>query len=234
MFVPLYDDNYLRRIRFQFVTFGLILVNVAVFILTAGQVDSSIASSFALVPTELFAEGIGPNIPGERYDAIAVPERYTLLTYMFMHGDIFHIGGNMLFLWVFGDNVEDAMGHVKFLIFYLACGFFAGLAHSWMLPNSALPLIGASGAVSGVIAAYLILHPRVNVWVLFLRLIPLKVSAFLALGAWIIMNVTMLFIPSVGPIAWWAHVGGMIAGAVLVVFLKRPDVPLFDGLMKRS
>ena len=96
---------------------------------------------------------------------------------MFFHGDILHLVGNMLFLWVFGDNVEDAMGHVRFLIFYLACGVFAGLIHAWMVPDTDSPLIGASGAVAGVIAAYLMLHPRVSVWVLAFKVIPLRISA---------------------------------------------------------
>ena len=112
----------------------------------------------------------------------AVPERLTLLSYMFFHGDILHLAGNMLFLWVFGDNVEDAMGHIKFLIFYLACGVIAGLVHAWVVPTSDAPLIGASGAVAGVIAAYLMLHPRVRVWVLALKAIPLRISAAFALG----------------------------------------------------
>ena len=234
MFVPVYDNNALTNIRFQFVTIGLILINVIVFVLTATKIDAQTATSFALVPTELFSEGIGPNIPGERFDTIPVPERYTLLSYMFIHGDIFHIGGNMLFLWVFGDNVEDAMGHMRFLIFYLLCGVIAGLAHSWMLPQSGQPLIGASGAVAGVIAAYLILHPKVTVWVLLLRVIPIKISALIALGLWIAMNFAMVFVPGVSPVAWWAHVGGIVAGAVLVVFMKRAEVPLFDGFLRRT
>src|SRR3546814_10177681 len=91
-----------------------------------------------------------------------MPERFTLITYMFIHGNWIHLLGNMLFLWVFGDNVEDAMGHIRFIMFYLMCGIFAALLHSWMLPDSDLPLIGASGAVAGIIAAYLILHPKVK------------------------------------------------------------------------
>ena len=133
-----------------------------------------------------------------------------------------------------GDNVEDAMGHWRFLVFYLLCGVIAGLVHSWMLPQSGLPLIGASGAVAGVIAAYLILHPKVTVWVLLLRVIPLKISALIALGLWIVMNFAMALMPAASPIAWWAHVGGIIAGAVLVVLMKRRDVALFDGLMTGS
>jgi membrane associated rhomboid family serine protease len=157
-----------------------------------------------------------------------VPERLTLISYMFFHGDILHLAGNMLFLWVFGDNVEDAMGHVKYLIFYLACGVFAGLTHAWMVPDSDSPLIGASGAVAGVIAAYLMLHPRVRVWVLALKAIPLRISAAFALGLWILIQVVMVLLPQVGPVAWWAHIGGLLAGAVLVVFMRRSGVPLFD------
>ena len=224
----------LISIRFQFITVILILINIGVFVLTATQIGAQIASSFALVPAELFGEGFGPNITTDRFDSIPVPERYTLLSYMFMHGGMLHIGGNMLFLWVFGDNVEDAMGHWRFLTFYLLCGVFAGLVHAWVAPHSGIPLIGASGAVAGVIAAYLILHPKVTVWVLFLRIIPLKVTALIALGLWIVMNFSMALMPEVGPVAWWAHVGGIIAGAVLVVFMKRRDVPLFDGYLSRD
>jgi membrane associated rhomboid family serine protease len=147
---------------------------------------------------------------------------------MFFHADVFHLVGNMLFLWVFGDNVEDAMGHFKFLFFYLACGIFAALFHSWMLPNSQLPLIGASGAVAGVIAAYLMLHPRVSVWVLAFKVIPLRITAGIALGIWIAFQVVMIVLADVGPTAWWAHIGGLIAGGVLIIFLRRPGVPLFD------
>jgi membrane associated rhomboid family serine protease len=146
----------------------------------------------------------------------------------------------MLYLWVFGDNVEDAMGHFKYLLFYLACGIFGGLMHAWMDPASQIPLIGASGAVAGVIAAYLVLHPRVRVWVLALKAIPLRISAFFALGIWIAIQIVMVIVArmnpeAMGPTAWWAHIGGLIAGAVLVVFLRRPGVPLFDrGLSARA
>jgi membrane associated rhomboid family serine protease len=97
-----------------------------------------------------------------------------------------------------------------------------------MTPASQIPLIGASGAVAGVIAAYLVLHPKVRVWVLAFRFIPLRISAMWVLGAWVITQFVMLFIPETGPVAWWAHIGGLIAGAVLIVFMRRPGVPLFD------
>jgi membrane associated rhomboid family serine protease len=226
MFVPLHDENSLKAIRFQWVTITLILINIVVYFFESARLDEVAIAGFAIVPKELFDTSLLP-VATETVGP-ALPERLTLLTYMFFHGDILHLAGNMLFLWVFGDNVEDAMGHIKFLIFYLACGVFAGLVHAWMDPSSEIPLIGASGAVAGVIAAYLVLHPRVRVWVLALKAIPLRISAFFALGLWIAIQVVMVMLPQVGPVAWWAHIGGLIAGAVLVVFLRRPGVPLFD------
>src|SRR4051794_732607 len=121
-----------------------------------------IAAGFGLVPAVLFGtEALPGGLP-------FVPEPLTLLTSLFLHGSLFHLIGNMLFVWVFGDNVEDAMGHGRFLAFYLACGAAAGLAHAYANPESTRPLIGASGAVAGVVAAYLLLYPRVKLWGLFL------------------------------------------------------------------
>lgn len=228
MFVPVWDENPLRSIRFQVVTVALIAVNVMVYLLEASGMSQQAIASFALVPRELFQVGMlggAAPVPGE---AIVVPERYTLLSYMFFHGDILHLGGNMVFLWVFGDNIEDALGHVKFLVFYLLCGVVAGLAHAWLQPASTVPLIGASGAVAGVIAAYIMLHPRVRVWVLALRIIPLRLNALIVLGLWIATQLVMVLLPQSDAVAWWAHLGGLLAGAVLVVFLRRPGVPLFD------
>ena len=228
MFYPVHDTNPLRSIRFQYVTVSLIVINVVVFIAQIGA--GALASmSFAMVPAELFEEGLfGTASVPQRFDAVPFPEIWTLVTYMFLHGSVLHLAGNMLFLWVFGDNVEDAMGHVRFLIFYLLCGVFAGLTHAALAPGSTSPLIGASGAVAGIVAAYLILHPRVNVWVLVFRIIPLRIPALWALGAWIIMQFVLALTPQSSPVAWWAHVGGILAGAVLVIFLRRPGVPLFD------
>jgi membrane associated rhomboid family serine protease len=227
MFIPVHDDNPLRSIRWQFVTFGLILLNVAVFAFQSSGIDQRVVASFGIVPAELFSVRIFGGPARGVNDALAVPEGYTLLSYMFFHGDFWHITGNMLFLWVFGDNVEDAMGHWRFLAFYLVCGVCAALFHAVMLSGSGAPLIGASGAVAGVIAAYVMLFPRVLVWVLAFRVIPLHVPALWAIGAWIVTQVVMAFLPSIGPVAWWAHIGGLLAGAVLVVFLRRPGVPLF-------
>lgn len=231
MFVPLHDDNRLKSIQFQYVTVAIIVVNVLVYALEWLRLDEGAIASFAVVPRELLpASMLDPLISANLVsgDTIRVPEVLTPVTYMFFHGDLLHLGGNMLFLWVFGDNVEDAMGHLKYLAFYLLCGAFAALFHSWTAPNSDSPLIGASGAVAGVIAAYIMLHPHVRVWVLAFKAIPLRISAAIALGIWIAMQVVMALLPQSGPVAWFAHIGGLIAGACLILFLRRPGVPLFD------
>lgn len=231
MFVPIGDDNPLKSIPFQYVTVSLIVINVLVFLIgSAGGGDQAFVSSFAVVPRELFQAGLFGGVASSAQDAIAIPERLTLLSYMFFHGDIMHLLGNMLFLWVFGDNVEDELGHLRFLFFYLACGAAAALMHAVMIPESPDALIGASGAVSGVIAAYLMLHPKVGIWVLVAKFIPLKITAAWALGAWIVFQLVMAFMPVEGelvPTAWWAHIGGLIAGAVLIVVMRRSGTQLF-------
>jgi membrane associated rhomboid family serine protease len=184
--------------------------------------------SFALVPSELFHLPAAGGMPVPSGLALRVPEWLTLITYQFLHGGVLHLFSNMLFLWVFGDNVEDAMGHLRFLVFYLLCGVAGGLAHAAALPSSPYPLVGASGAVAGVIAAYLMLHPRVRVWVLAFRVLPLRVPAGWVLGVWVVTQLTMVLLAPADGVAWWAHVGGMATGALLVLFMRRPGVLLFD------
>jgi membrane associated rhomboid family serine protease len=228
VFLPIHDDNPLRHITFQYVTLGLIALNLACYAFEASGIDLAVITSFAVVPAELMAVRVFGGHALISNDVLPIPEAATLLTYMFFHGDLLHIAGNMMFLWVFGDNVEDACGHVRFLLLYLAGGIIAGLLHVAMQPGSEAPLVGASGAVAGIIAAYLVLHPRVLVWVIAFKFIPLRVSAMWVLGAWIALQVLMLFVKQTGPVAWWAHIGGIIAGAILIVALRRPGVPLFD------
>ena len=243
MFVPISDDNPLRSIRWPYVTVGLIALNILFYIFEVTETGQAMTASFAIIPTELFQVRIFGGAARGPYDAVAVPEGLTLLSYMFLHGDPLHLAGNMLFLWVFGDNVEDAMGHLKFIAFYLLCGIIAGVVHAvnaeygfahLLFKASAIketagkvPLIGASGAVAGVVSAYVLLYPRVLVWVLAFRIIPLHINAAFALGAWILSQFVMALMPDTGPVAWWAHIGGIIAGAVLIVFMRRPGLPLF-------
>jgi membrane associated rhomboid family serine protease len=139
VFIPVQDDNPLKFIRFQWVTVGLIAINILLYIAENTDLGEKAAASLAIIPFELFYVGIfgGPAYGPDDY--WPVPERVTLFSYMFLHGDILHLASNMLFLWVFGDNVEDDMGHLRFLGFYLACGVIAGLAHAAAIPDSRIP-----------------------------------------------------------------------------------------------
>jgi membrane associated rhomboid family serine protease len=223
MFVPLYDDNPNDPLFFPFVTRTLVAVNVFVFVFLQLPVFHSdpeaIIINFGITPASV---GIG--LGGAE---LAIPFPVTFLTYMFLHGGWMHLIGNMLFLWVFGDNVEHAMGRLRFLFFYLASGAAGGIAHSLSAPDSTAPLIGASAAIAGTVAAYLMLFPHAKVWVLLLMRIPVKLSAKWVLGAWVLFQFVNLFVSTDPQTAWWAHVGGLVAGAILVVFLRRPDIPLF-------
>ncbi|MFB2550413.1 rhomboid family intramembrane serine protease [Ensifer soli] len=226
MFVPLHDANNLKHIRAQYVTIGLIVVNLVVWLVT-GPIASDATANAAIL-------GLG-FIPAVAFDyadlapnMVLVPGWANYVTYAFLHGDYMHIGTNMLFLWVFGDNIEDALGHVRFLLFYLACAAAGALVHGLVNPASEAPLIGASGAVSGVVAAYLLLHPKVRVWVLVLFRFPLPLPAILPLAFWIGQQFYMLAVDGGSGVSWGAHVGGILAGALLVVVLRRPGVPLFD------
>lgn len=225
MFVPLHDGNPLRQIKAPYVTVSLIAANIAVFVLLQFGLfadPEEMALGLGVIPAVLFdLEELAPQF-------ILVPEEMTLITYNFIHGSWLHLLGNMMFLWVFGDNVEDATGHFRFLLFYLGCGILAALAHSLAMPASELPLVGASGAVAGIIGAYLMLHPRVRLWILIMWRIPIRISALWALGFWVAIQLFNAVTAAGDNVAWWAHVGGLAAGAVLIVFLRQPGVPLFD------
>jgi membrane associated rhomboid family serine protease len=225
MFIPLHDANSLKYIRLQYVTFGLLAANALVFVFTGlSGAEWTQATAYGLGYVPAVANDVAELPP----ELIFVPEDWTYLTYAFLHGDIIHLGGNMLFLWVFGDNVEDAMGHVRYLGFYLVCAAAGAFAHGWMAPYSEMPLIGASGAVAGIIAAYLFLHPRVKVWVLAFGRVPLRIPAWIPLVLWVLFQLAMVAIGGEDEISWAAHVGGLIAGGALVLVLRRSGVPLFD------
>jgi membrane associated rhomboid family serine protease len=226
VFLPLKDDNPLRFIPFQFATFLLIAINVLVFVWQDSLSEAelvSVALSGGLVPRVIV--GGAPLPPA----LMELPVEVTFITYMFLHGDWWHLLGNMLFLWVFGDNVEDAMGSFRFILFYLFCGVLAGVAHAVAFPVSDGPLIGASGAIGGVVGAYLVLYPRVKMWVLAFARIPIKVPAYLVVGAWLAFQILSLFIQADSNTAWWAHIGGFAAGVVLVLIFRRPGQKLFAG-----
>lgn len=223
MFVPLYDDNPYDTPFYPYVTRGLVFLNAFVFVFLQLPIfhndPEAIVIDYGVIPAAI-GMGIGNS-------GVGIPFPVTYVTYMFLHGGWLHLIGNMLFLWVFGDNVEHATGRVRFLIFYLACGVAGGVAHSVMTPDSTAPLIGASAAVAGIVAAYLMLFPHAKVWILLFMRIPVKLSAKWVLGAWVIFQFVNLFVTSEEQVAWWAHIGGLAAGAILIIFLRRPDVPLF-------
>ncbi len=226
MFIPIYDHNKLEHLPRPYVNLALIAANVLIFLLYQGagseQALAASSYSFGLIPSVLFdIQDLAPHLQ-------VLPDWASLVSYSFLHGGYMHLIGNMLFLWVFGDNVEDAMGHLRYLLFYLLCAAAGGFAYAILDVNSDVPLIGASGATSGVVAAYLMLHPRVKVWVLVLGRIPLKLSAQWLLGAWILYQVFNVVTVGDSQVAWVAHIGGLVAGAILVLVLRRKGVPLFD------
>jgi membrane associated rhomboid family serine protease len=226
MFLPIYDHNPIRRVRAPYVNYGLIATTVLVFLMTGGIEPESVmqaAFDFGFIPSVV--NGIDELAPGVGL----IPEHLTFVTYAFLHAGVMHLGGNLLFLWVFGDNIEDALGHLRYLGFYLVVAAVAALAHGLSDPTSQAPLVGASGAVAGVVGGYLVLHPRAKLWILAFGRIPLKLSARIVIAAWALFQLLSLYlaVPGEETVAWWAHIGGFVAGAVLVIVLRRPGIVLW-------
>jgi membrane associated rhomboid family serine protease len=231
MFIPLYDGKPIKHISLQWVTLTIIGLNVAVYLMV-NVLDSSLIGDLQYISLSL------GHIPSIGNDLKTLPAEYqllsddyyfvTMLTSAFIHADLIHLAGNMIFVWVFGDNVEDALGHIKFIIFYVLCAVAAVWFHGLVFADSDGPLIGASGAAAGLVTAYLLLHPKMKIWGLVLFRIPLRLPAYIALGGWVAYQFIMFLIDSDGQISWASHVGGALTGALLVVVLKRRAVPLFD------
>jgi membrane associated rhomboid family serine protease len=222
---PINDDNPTRIT--PYVTFGLIAVNVLIFIYELTLPERGLTQFFyqgAIVPFQFTGALMGtphPILPVEP------PEALTFITSQFLHGGFLHVAGNMLFLWIFGNNVEDQLGHVKFLLFYLACGVLAGLTQWFFSQGSQLPSLGASGAIAGVMGAYIIRFPQINVRTIIpIGIFPLVVNipAYFYLGIWFFQQAlygfatlaprTMVGMES-GGVAYWAHAGGFVFGAIL-------------------
>jgi membrane associated rhomboid family serine protease len=224
--IPLHDANPRLYIRAHYVTIALILVNALIFISQLGIGDGQrfdAVAGYGVVPARFFD---GLEVPA---GLAGVSSPLTLITHQFLHADWAHLAFNMLFLWVFGDNVEDALGHVRFVIFFLLCGVAGGLAQSIVEPESVTPVIGASGAISGVLGGYLVLYPRARLLVLAFLMIPLRLPALLVIGTFFAQDLLwgLTNAPAALGTAVWAHIGGFIAGAVLVVFMRNPRVPLW-------
>ncbi len=225
--IPLHDDNP-TKIR-PYVTIGLIALCVVAFL---WQFSLDERAAFAavvglgVIPPVLVD---GRQLPPE---LVMVPAWLTLVTSMFLHGGWMHLIGNMLYLWIFGNNIEDSMGHGRFVAFYAVCGFAAAFAHAMQDPGSTVPMIGASGAISGVLGAYLVLYPRARVMVLVFLWIYVRIfhlPAMAVLGFWFALQFLNAAVAESGGggVAWWAHVGGFVAGMALITVFRHKHVPLF-------
>jgi membrane associated rhomboid family serine protease len=226
--IPLHDDNPTTLL--PVVTVGLIVACVLVFVWQVSlgeQGFEAVVYRLGLIPSVLFG---GKELPPT---LAPVEPTLTVFTSMFLHGGWMHLIGNVLYLWIFGNNVEDAMGHVRFVVFYVLCGVVAALAQSLPNPESDIPMVGASGAISGVLGAYLLLYPHARVLVLlplglYARLV--RLPALWVLGFWFVLQLVNSFLAEAGRggVAWGAHIGGFIAGMALIPLLKKRGVRLFS------
>jgi len=224
--IILHDGNPLTRIRRAWVNQGIVVACIVIYVLQAFRVFPW--QYLAFFPHQLWTWAPAP---GPLHGVAG------LVTYMFLHGDILHVATNSLALLVFGNNLEDALGHRRYLLFYLLSGMLAAVVQSW-LGDTFMPLIGASGAISAVMGAYLLLHPRARILILAFNIAPVMAPASLVVGFTILVNIAMaydinLLSPGGGNealshIAWWAHIGGFVAGLLLLLLLKPRDVALFQ------
>ena len=224
--IPIHDDQ--PSSGPPRVTVGIIAACVVVFLweLThTGRAGEAIFYSYGLIPAVLFGERDLPP------DLVILAPWMTVFTSMFLHGGFMHLAGNMLYLWIFGNNVEDSMGHIRYFAFYILCGVAAALAQVYAYPGSEVPMIGASGAIGGVLGAYLLLHPNARVLVVIplgFFFHPMRIPAWIVLGLWFLFQLIASGGSSEGGVAYWAHIGGFVAGAILVIFFKRRDVRLWN------
>ncbi|MBH0191884.1 MAG: rhomboid family intramembrane serine protease [Nitrospira sp.] len=224
--IPLHDDNPTER--FPFVTILFIVMCIGIFLYQnslSEQLGNIFVFQYGAIPAVVFGSG---SLPEEA--AAAIPVGLTLVTSMFLHGGWMHLLGNMLYLWIFGNNIEDVMGHVKYAVFYVLSGVLAALTHALTDPASPIPMVGASGAISAVLGAYLLLFPRAHVLVLLPGVGMTRIAAGLVLGMWFVtqlMSGGMSVGATGGGVAFFAHIGGFVAGMALVGLFKRPEVPFF-------
>jgi membrane associated rhomboid family serine protease len=231
--IPLHDDNPTEIT--PVVTFALIGLCVLAFFwqLSLGQRGNEAAVfSLGVIPAVLLHQAALPP------ELVLVPPSMTVITSMFLHGGFMHLAGNMLYLWIFGNNVEDAMGHGRFTIFYLVCGIAAAFGQVLQNPASEIPMIGASGAISGVLGAYLLLYPHARVLVAIpfgFYLHTMRLPAGWVLVFWFVLQIgsSMMRQGEAGGVAWFAHIGGFIAGMALIPLFKYRRVPLFHPGRRR-
>ena len=229
---PIHDDNPTRIT--PYVTYALLSACVLIFLwqVSLGDAAQQAVYSFGVIPSVLFATRSLP------VELEILPAWLTIFSSMFLHGGWMHLIGNMLYLWVFGNNVEDAMGHKRFILFYLSCGMLAALTQAVLNPDSEIPMIGASGAISGVLGAYVLLHPYARILVV----IPIGIlvytpwiAAYWVLGFWFVLQLinSLISASDTGGVAYGAHLGGFVAGMLLIPFFKYRHVPLFSPAKRK-
>jgi membrane associated rhomboid family serine protease len=231
--IPISDDNPVALT--PIVTWLLILSCTVVYVweLLLGQNMEATLNVLGFAPASLTGHSnLSQQFPG-------VPSLATIFTSMFLHGSILHLAGNMLYLWIFGNNIEEAMGHFRFCIFYLISGVAAALTMVYVDPLSHVPMVGASGAISGVLAAYILLYPRARVTVIVpLGIVfwPFRISAVWVVGLWFVTQLLLAALsdPAKPGVAWWAHVGGFLTGLALTPLLKSSRVPYFGPVLRRG
>jgi membrane associated rhomboid family serine protease len=229
--LPLYDEN--PTAREPVVTYLLIGLCIGAFLWQLGQPERAVLYSYGMIPAELFGLWHPPRA------LQGLPAWCKVVTSMFLHGGWFHLIGNMLFLWVFGNNIEDVLGRGRYLLLYLCCGVVAALTQALSSYGSQVPMVGASGAIAGVLGAYLLLYPyanvRVFVWiVIFFRMV--NVPAWILLGLWFAVQLASGLGRSPGTpgVAFWAHIGGFVSGLILVLLLRPSGVPVWQPGRTRS
>lgn len=230
--IPLHDDNPTDITPVLTVFFIAVCILVYFWQASLGQQgNQAVVYSLGVIPAVLLDKVQLPD------QLVLIPAELTIFTSMFMHGNFMHLAGNMLYLWIFGNNVEDAMGHIRFVIFYLLCGIAAVFGQVIQNPDSQIPMIGASGAISGILGAYLLLHPRARILVI----VPLgfyaqmlHLPAGLVLVVWFVIQIvsSLLAEPGSAGVAWFAHIGGFIAGMALIPVFKYRRVHLFQQSRK--
>jgi membrane associated rhomboid family serine protease len=221
MVMPIYDDNPFTEPVKPVVTWCLVALNIVLFVYEAGA--SQLALDRLIDTVSLTPAALLGDIPPRGW----VPPWATLVTYQFFHADIGHIVGNMIFLWVFGDDIERALGRLRFLAFYVLSGVIGGIVFVASNPASRIELIGASGAIAGVVIGYIMLRPCAKITVL-LGIIPLRISAYWVIGLFVLAQLWNLGSASRSEVAYWCHFGGMLAGAFLFPLMKPPWVRLFE------
>tara|TARA_E500000331_G_scaffold357286_1_gene418520 strand:- start:1179 stop:1898 length:720 start_codon:yes stop_codon:yes gene_type:complete len=225
---PIKDDNPTETI--PYITFLLIAFNVLVFFYQLGlsQTDNyRLILEYGFIPKYFFSSENGAT------------SLFTMFSSMFLHGGLIHLLGNMLFLWIYGNNIEDSMGHIKFLVFYIACGLAAAFLQALVSQNSSIPMIGASGAVSGVLSAYFLLFPKARVLTLIILIIFItfiRIPAGILIGLWFLSQILNAYFTDANSpgVAWYAHIGGFFMGLLLIPFLKKKKFKFFSAGIKKT